>query len=269
MASVPSQSDREGCPSAVAEAEVGEREALPLAQPAFTDDLETVSPGAFFIERFELPLGATRVTSRSPTSLVATIVQSGDRVLMVDRRGGHLRELCRDFLETGLEHGTFPIVTVSGRIVAGAVVSLEPDGGLVLEVLDTGNHPARYEGLREQFGISETEFGTLAAYCLGVSIRAIAAVRHRSVETVKRQLKDAMGKLGVTRQEDAVRIFFGLMIPAMCQHLFPNRGQTQALRRSRIRPLGGFGESGVGSPNHERSRSHRERAGLAMAQARG
>ncbi|WP_157928753.1 helix-turn-helix transcriptional regulator [Pararhizobium haloflavum] len=105
-----------------------------------------------------------------------------------------------------------PLSTENGRIVACFIMPSQMEDGFVVNVIDTESKPMWFSDFFWQRSVSKSEYGVLAAYCLGMSIKNIADIRQRSAETVKRQLKNAMAKIGVTKQEDAVRAFFKLML---------------------------------------------------------
>lgn len=199
---------------------------------ASADGSAVVEPGTFFFDSLRVPTHSGRVASNSPRSLIHVLERSGDRVVLRERCGRAVREFATSWLESAAGAGPFALAVLPDRMVAASVVSSEANGSLLLEVLDTGNHPAPYDRLRVVFGLTDAEFVTLAAYCVGMPIRSIASVRSRSAETVKRQLKDAMAKLGVTKQEDAVRAFFAIMIPAINKTFFAAR-RARGLAASR------------------------------------
>jgi DNA-binding CsgD family transcriptional regulator len=156
--------------------------------------------------------------SSSAAGLAVSFVgYEADRLRFLDRSGREFasvpcsRQRLRDARRGGGDC-TFPIVNGGGRFVAGDLRASADDETFQLIVVDTQCRPPWFENYFGPRGLASSEYNVLAAYCLGFSIRSIAEIRGRSPETVKRQLKNAMGKIGVTKQEDAVRIFYRLMM---------------------------------------------------------
>lgn len=168
----------------------------------------------FFSETFEFSrLEATTQECTGSGFLVRHVKFDGSTLRFYDDCGAVLAEMDNKALDAGLKSSAAkPIFAEHGRIVACFVMPASSEDGFVVNVVDTDSKPDWFSDYFWQCDISKAEYGVLAAYCLGISIKNIASIRQRSAETIKRQLKNAMAKIGVTKQEDAVRTFFRLML---------------------------------------------------------
>ena len=81
------------------------------------------------------------------------------------------------------------------------------EGEIVLYVSDPG-HPfdACEEDLAALFHFTRAESGVASALVNGLSVEQIAERHQVSRETVRSQLKSIFGKLGVSKQQDVVRL---------------------------------------------------------------
>lgn len=145
--------------------------------------------------------------------LVRRVAYDGSTLRFYDESEVVLAEMDEKALEAGLKSSTAKAISAEhGRIVACFIMPASSEDGFAVNIVDTDSKPDWFSDYFWQCDISKAEYGVLAAYCLGISIKNIAAIRQRSAETIKRQLKNAMAKIGVTKQEDAVRTFFRLML---------------------------------------------------------
>ncbi len=106
-------------------------------------------------------------------------------------------------------------LTTTGRPIVVRLSPIEQEIGDEAQVLAVTSEMAWPDGLsatvREAFGLTEAEVEVLRALVEGAGIAEIAAMRGRSRETVKSQIRSILAKTETRAQAELVRVTLGLM----------------------------------------------------------
>ena len=126
--------------------------------------------------------------------------------------------------------GRRPYLTLVSRLVTGEELpeGFRPRALVIVTDPDRSTVPDE-QALRDLYGLTATEARVAAHLAAGHSVQSAASVLHLSPETLRFHLKHIFRKLGVSRQQDLVRILteIGLVVrdlPAATNAPHPNGG---------------------------------------------
>lgn len=158
--------------------------------------------------------GAGRLVAVNPAATLALGVTSGARITDLPLQTGEaerLHEQVRQMLQAnGRASGVVCLRTLgTGRLVIAHLRLFRPltEEPFVLCVTSEASWPAGFAAYMQQsFGLTATEVDLLRHLTEGYSLRDIAELRARSMETVRVQVKSVLAKTGARSQLELVRI---------------------------------------------------------------